>query len=135
MNTEVDPDPIDDSDPYLRLHSAPPEFLEHPFSPIATVQRELASPTSPTNPTQLSIDVGDRLARRISPRAQHYAHQIHLNPLNEPDEAGPGPSQGRFLSMGVLQEDPQARESGEETLSRQPSFRIRRKPVPTFDDK
>ena len=126
---EVDPDVTNDSDPYLRLHSPPPEFREHPFSPIATVQRQLSSPTSPTHS---SLDVGDRLARRISPRAQHYANQIHLNPLNEQGEASP--SQGRFLSMGVLQEDPHAQESAEEMLSRRPSFRIRRKPVPTFDN-
>ena len=123
---EVDPDPVSDSDPYVQLHSPPLNLRPHPFSPIATVQRELSSPTHP------DPDIDDRLSRRISPRAQHYANQIHLNPLNEPQEAGP--SRGQFLSMGALQEEARAQESSaEEQLSRRPSFRIRRKPVPSFD--
>lgn len=108
---EVDPDPVSDPDPYVRLHSPPLNLREHPFSPIATVQRELSSPTDP------DFDVDDRLSPRMSPRAQHYANQIHVNPLNEPQEAGPSRGQ----------------ESAEEQLSRRPSFRIRRKPVPAFD--
>jgi hypothetical protein len=125
MIPEVDPDPVSDSDPYVQLYSAPINLRSHPFSPIATVQRELSSPTHPDS------DIDNRLSRRISPRAQHYAHQIHLNPLNEPQEAGP--SRGQFLSMGVLQEEARAQESAEEQLSRRPSFRVRRKPVPSFD--
>jgi hypothetical protein len=125
---EVDSDPIENSDPYLQLHSPPPDFREHPFSPIATVQRELSS-----QQTHLGFDVSDRLSRRISPRAQHYANQIHLYPLNEPE--GGSASQGGFLSMSALQEDPRALESAEVGLSSRESFRIRRKPVPTFDRK
>lgn len=119
---EVDSDPIDYPDPYL--HSPPPDFRVHPFSPIATVRRERSSPTYP------DVDVGDRLSRRISPRAQHYAYRIPLNPLNEPE--GASPSRGQFQSMSVPQEEPRAPESAEEGLSRRPSFRIRRKPVPSF---
>ena len=126
---EVDSGTIDDGDSYVQLHSPPSDFREHPFSPIATVQRELS------RPTHLDFDVGDRLSRRLSPRAQHYAHQIPLNPLNGPEEASPSSqSQGRFLSMGALQEEARAQESAEERLTRQSSFRIRRKPVPTFDE-
>lgn len=127
MIPEVEPEPINDPDPYVHLHSVPLNYREHPFSPIATVQRELSSPTHP------DFDTGDGLSRRVPLRAQHYVNQTHLNPLNEPQEAGP--SRGRFLSMGVLQEEARTQESGGsgEELSRRPSFRIRRKPVPSFD--
>jgi len=130
MIPEVDPEPISHSDPYVQLHSAPLNYREHPFSPIATVQRELSGPT------YLDFDTGDRLSRCISPRPQHNAdYQVQLHPLNEPQEAGP--SRGQFLSMGVLQEEARTQESaGEgEELSRRPSFRIRRKPVPSLDRK
>ena len=125
MIPEVEPEPINDPDPYVHLHSAPLNYREHPFSPIATVQRELSSPA------HQDIDTGDGLSRRIPLRAQHY--QTHLTPLNEPQ--GAGPSQGRFLSTGVLQEEARAQESGTsgEEPSRRPSFRIRRKPVPSFE--
>ena len=126
MTPEVEPEPINDSDPYVHLHSAPLNYREHPFSPIATVQRELSSPTHP------DFDTGDSLSQRIPLRAQRYVDQTHPNPLNEPQEAGP--SRGQFLSIGVLQEarTQDSGGSGEE-LSRRPSFKIRRKPVPSFD--
>lgn len=130
MIPEVDSEPVSRSDLYVQLHTAPLNYLEHPFSPIATVQRELSGPT------HLDFDTGDRLSRRISPRAQHNAnHQAPPSLLNESQEAGP--SRERFLSMGVLQEEARTQESsGEgEELSRRPSFRIRRKPVPSFDRK